>query len=139
VPAALAPGPFSPGGPDIWLAGARATMDRALDSGLPFQASRASPDDLAPLAERWRDRGGGPLGVRIRVGLGRVTSRAGGVDWQALTGPVDFLATELARYAELGVADLSLIPGQDDQSSRDTVEALVEDVVPILRGQGLVE
>ena len=68
-----------------------------------------------------------------------MTSRAGGVDWQALTGPVDFLVTELARYADLGVADLSLIPGQDDDSSRATVEALVSDVVPALRNEGLVE
>jgi alkanesulfonate monooxygenase SsuD/methylene tetrahydromethanopterin reductase-like flavin-dependent oxidoreductase (luciferase family) len=139
VPAALSPGALTPGGPELWLAGARATMERALDRGLPFQASRASPDDLAPLARRWRDRGGGLLGVRIRVGLDRVTSRAGGVDWQALTGPVDFLIAELARYADLGVADLSLIPGQDDDSSRATVEALVGDVVPALRNQGLVE
>ncbi len=49
VPAALAPGPLTAGGPAVWLAGARATMDRALDRGLPFQASRISPDDLAPL------------------------------------------------------------------------------------------
>jgi alkanesulfonate monooxygenase SsuD/methylene tetrahydromethanopterin reductase-like flavin-dependent oxidoreductase (luciferase family) len=139
VPAELSPGVLTPGGPELWLAGARATMERALDRDLPFQASRASPDDLAPLARRWRDRGGGLLGVRIRVGLDRVTSRAGGVDWQALTGPVDFLVTQLARYADLGVADLSLIPGQDDDSSRATVEALVGDVVPALRTEGLVE
>ena len=54
---------------------------------------------------RWlvagRDGGGGLLGVRIRIGLDRVASRADGVDWQALTGPADFLAAELARYADL--------------------------------------
>jgi alkanesulfonate monooxygenase SsuD/methylene tetrahydromethanopterin reductase-like flavin-dependent oxidoreductase (luciferase family) len=138
VPAALSPGPLTPGGPDLWLAGAGATMQRALDRGLPFQASRASPDDLAPLARRWREHGGGLLAVRIRVGLDRVTSRAGGVDWQALTGPVDFLAAELARYANLGVADLSLLPGQDDHSSLATVEALVDEVVPALSSQGLL-
>ena len=117
VPATLAPGPSTAGGPPIWLAGARATMDRALDRGLPFQASRLSPDDLAPLARRWWDGGGGLLGVRIRIGLDRVASRADGVEWQALTGPADFLAAELARYADLRVADVSLIPGQDDRSS----------------------
>jgi alkanesulfonate monooxygenase SsuD/methylene tetrahydromethanopterin reductase-like flavin-dependent oxidoreductase (luciferase family) len=138
VPAALAPGPSTAGGPPIWLAGARATMDRALDRGLPFQASRLSPDDLAPLARRWWDGGGGLLGVRIRIGLDRVASRADGVDWQALTGPVDFLATELARYADLRVADVSLIPGQDDRSSRAAVEALGEHVVPTLTTAGLL-
>ena len=110
----------------------------ALDRGLPFQASRISPDDLAPLARRWQDGGGGLLGVRIRIGLDRVASRADGVDWQALTGPVDFLAAELARYADLGVADVSLVPGQDDHTSRATVEALVEHVVPALAVQGVL-
>jgi alkanesulfonate monooxygenase SsuD/methylene tetrahydromethanopterin reductase-like flavin-dependent oxidoreductase (luciferase family) len=139
VPAALSPGSLTPGGPRLWLAGARATMQRALDRGLPFQASRISPDDLAPVARPWRDQGGGPLAVRIRIGLDRVTSRGNGVDWQALTGPVGFLADELARYVDLGVADLSLIPGQDDRSSRATVEALVTHVVPALRDRGLLD
>jgi alkanesulfonate monooxygenase SsuD/methylene tetrahydromethanopterin reductase-like flavin-dependent oxidoreductase (luciferase family) len=139
VPAALSPGSLTPDGPDLWLAGARATMERALDRGLPFQASRLSPDDLAPLAREWHDRGGGLLGVRIRVGLDRVTSRGTGVDWQALTGPVDFLAAELARYVDAGVADLSLIPGQDDDSSRATVEVLVADVMPALRSHGFLD
>ena len=126
VPADLAPDPFTPGGPPVWLAGAEATMRRALARGLPFQASRTPPSKLRTWAERWRDEGGGLLGVRIRVGLAPVASRDNGVDWQALTGPAEFLAEELGRYAELGVADLSLLPGQDDRSSMDTVEALVE-------------
>ena len=132
VPSGLAPGPFTPGGPPLWLAGERATMRRALARGLPFQASRKSPEDLEPLAREWHDGGGGLLGVRIRVGLAGVASHAGGVDWQALTGPPDFLAEALARYAELGVSELSLLPGQDDLSSLATVEALVEQVVPVL-------
>ena len=124
VPAALSPG---------------VDAEVARTSGWPAPAPRCSaPSTVACRSRRpaphrttwrrwpgWRDRGGGLLGVRIRVGLDRVTSR-GRVDWQALTGPVDFLVTELARYADLGVADLSLIPGQDDDSSRATVEALVE-------------
>ena len=133
VPAGLAPGPFTDGGPPLWLAGAAATMRRALSRRLPFQASRVSPEGLAPLAREWHDAGGGLLGVRIRVGLADVVSRAEGVDWQALTGPPAFLADALGCYAQLGVSDVSLVPGQDDRSSRTTVEALVEQVLPALR------
>ena len=138
VPAGLSPGPFTPGGPPLWLAGAKATMRRALDLGLPFQASRMSPDALEPWARAWRDGGGGLLAVRIRVGIGSVASRAEGVDWQALTGPASYLTEQLARYAALGVADVSLLPGQDDRSSLETVEALVGDVLPALGRQGLL-
>ena len=113
-------------------------MRRALALGLPFQASRMSPDALAPWARTWRDGGGGLLAVRIRVGVAAVASRPDGVDWQALTGPADHLAEEVARYAALGVDDLSLLPGQDDQSSRATVDALVGEVLPTLRAEGVV-
>ncbi len=138
VPAGLAPGPLTPGGPPLWLAGAEATMHRALALGLPFQASRMSPDALAPWARTWRDGGGGLLAVRIRVGVAPVASRADGVDWQAVTGPAGHLAEEMARYAALGVEDLSLLPGQDDRSSRETVDALVGEVLPALRAEGIV-
>jgi hypothetical protein len=60
------------------------------------------------------------------------------VDWQAMTGPARYLVDEMARYAALGVDDLSLLPGQDDRSSRETVEALVSEVLPALRAEGLV-
>ena len=63
---------------------------------------------------------------------------ADGVDWQAVTGPADHLAEEMARYAALGVDDLSLLPGQDDRSSRETVDALVGEVLPALRAEGIV-
>jgi alkanesulfonate monooxygenase SsuD/methylene tetrahydromethanopterin reductase-like flavin-dependent oxidoreductase (luciferase family) len=139
VPAGLSPGPFTPGGPPLWLAGAKATMGRALALGLPFQASRMSPDALAPWMQRWRDGGGGLFAVRIRIGVSPVASREDGVvDWQAVTGPPEHLAEELARYAALGVSDVSLLPGQDDQSSRETIDALVGEVLPALAAEGLL-
>jgi alkanesulfonate monooxygenase SsuD/methylene tetrahydromethanopterin reductase-like flavin-dependent oxidoreductase (luciferase family) len=138
VPAGLSPGVFTAGGPPLWLAGAEATMRRALALGLPFQASRMSPDALAPWATAWQDGGGGLLAVRIRVGVGPVSSRSDGVDWQALTGPPADLTEQLARYAALGVSDVSLLPGQDDRSSNETVEALVGEVLPALADAGLL-
>src|SRR5262245_1888182 len=138
VPAGLSPGPFTAGGPPLWLAGAKATMRRALALGLPFQASRLLPEALEPWATEWQEKGGGLMAVRVRAGVGPVTSRSNGVDWQALTGPPAYLAEQLARYAALGVSDVSLLPGQDDRSSRETVEALVGEVFPALADAGLL-
>jgi alkanesulfonate monooxygenase SsuD/methylene tetrahydromethanopterin reductase-like flavin-dependent oxidoreductase (luciferase family) len=137
VPAGLSPGAVTVGGPPIWLAGAAATMRRALARGLPFQVSRISPEALAPLAREWRDEGGTTLGVRIRVRAtttadGEESARAGGLDWQALVGSASYLVDAIGRYAELGVSDLSAIPGQDDRSSLSTVQAIVEEVLPVL-------
>lgn len=128
----LSPEPLTPGGPPLWLAGAEATMARALALGLPFQVSRTSPEELAPLARRWRDGGGGLLAARIRVTVAERPPHGHAVDWQALAGPPAFLAEQFAALGELGVADLSLIPGQDDASSLATVEALVGEVAPVL-------
>lgn len=134
LPAAgrLSPEPFTPGGPPLWLAGAEATMARALALGLPFQVSRATPEQLAPVAHRWREGGGGLLGARIRIAVAGDVPKGHAVDWHALAGPAAFLAEQLAAYRDLGVGDISLIPGQDDATSLATVEALVADVVPAL-------
>jgi alkanesulfonate monooxygenase SsuD/methylene tetrahydromethanopterin reductase-like flavin-dependent oxidoreductase (luciferase family) len=118
--------PLTSGGPPIWLAGAEATFRLALDQALPFQASRVSPEALAPLAKRWRDEGGGPLGVRIRVSVADAVPSDRGVEWNALVGPPAFLAEQLAAYRDLGVSDVSIIPGQDDESSLRTTAALAE-------------
>ena len=67
-----------------------------------------------------------------------VASGADGLDWQAVTGPAGHLVDEMARYAALGVDDLSLLPGQDDRASRETVDALVGEVLPALRSEGIV-
>jgi hypothetical protein len=55
-----------------------------------------------------------------------------------VTGPARHLVEEMARYAALGVDDLSLLPGQDDRSSRETLDALVGEVLPALRAEGIV-
>ena len=59
--------------------------------------------------------------------------RLADADWHALAGPPAFLAEQFAAFRDLGVGDLSLIPGQDDASSLATVEALAAEVAPALR------
>lgn len=135
----VAPVPHSSDGPPLWLAGGTATMRRALRLGLPFQPSRLLPDALAPLAAQWFDGGGGALGLRLRVEVSDRPPQGHDVDWQALSGPPDHLASEIARYAELGVTDLSLVPGQDDATSLHTVEVLAAEVLPRLRAAGLAQ
>ncbi|MEO1064094.1 MAG: LLM class flavin-dependent oxidoreductase [Actinomycetota bacterium] len=126
------PGPPPDGPPPVWLAGGPATMRRAAERGLPFQASRALPDALASIAAEFADRGGSTLAHRVRVEVGGHDVAGEEVDWQAVTGSVDQVVDALGRYRELGVADLSCIPGQDDATSLRTVEALTTDVLPQL-------
>ena len=135
-PGVVSPEPLTPGGPPLWLAGGRPTMERALRLGLPFQPSRSLPHALAPTAREWFDRGGSTLGVRIRIQADADVPRGHQVDWQALSGPASFLTEELTRYAAMGVTDISLIPGQDDRSSLRTVEVLAAEVIPALRTAG---
>jgi alkanesulfonate monooxygenase SsuD/methylene tetrahydromethanopterin reductase-like flavin-dependent oxidoreductase (luciferase family) len=121
-------GPLSPApvtGPPIWLAGAGATMRLALERGLPFQASRALPDELAPIAARWFDGGGGLLGHRIYVEAGDDVPDGDQVARHVLSGSPAAIADGLARYRELGVGDLSLVLGHDDHSAMRTLEALM--------------
>ncbi len=127
----LSPPPVSDGVP-IWLAGARPTMEKALRLGLPYQASRATPDELAPLAAEWFDRGGTTLAHRVYVLAGHTDATGHGVDWNAISGSADQLVDALGRFRDLGVADLSIVPGQDDEQSRHTVEVLATEVVPQL-------
>ena len=107
-------------------------MRRAVSRGLPFQASRATPEELAPVAARFFDAGGTALAHRVRVELGGHSVEGAEVAWHALTGSADQLLDGLSRFAELGVSDLSIIPGQDDETSLRTIEALAADVVPQL-------
>ena len=134
----LAPVPFTRGGPPLWLAGGAPTMQRALQAGLPFQVSRVSPDALAPVAKKWFDGGGSLLGVRARIEVADAVPQGEGVAWNALAGPPAYLAEQLAGFAELGVADVSIVPGQGDDASLRTVDALAEFVVPTLRASGIV-
>jgi alkanesulfonate monooxygenase SsuD/methylene tetrahydromethanopterin reductase-like flavin-dependent oxidoreductase (luciferase family) len=128
----LSPEPYSPGGPPIWLAGGPATMRLALRTGLPFQASRALPDDLAPIAATWFEQGGGLLAHRIYVEVGTDVPDGDEVDRHALTGSASALLEGLSQFRALGVGDLSLVLGHDDESARRTLDALVTDVLPKL-------
>jgi alkanesulfonate monooxygenase SsuD/methylene tetrahydromethanopterin reductase-like flavin-dependent oxidoreductase (luciferase family) len=126
------PRPWSPGGPPVWLAGARATMLRAIRLGVPFQASRIGPSALAPLATEWFDRGGTKLAVRVRMGVSESSSPPTATDTGALIGPAAFLAEQVDAFRQLGVTDLSIMPGQDAESSLRTIEALAEQALPAL-------
>ena len=131
------PRPWSPGGPAVWLAGARATMLRAIRLGLPFQASRIGPAALAPTAREWFDRGGTKLAVRVRMGIDGGGSGAGAApptatDTGALIGSAAFLAEQVDAFRQLGVTDLSIMPGQGAEASLRTIEALAEEALPAL-------
>ena len=128
----LSPGPPDAGPPPVWLAGAAATMTRAVALGLPFLSSRATPDELAPVARRFFDAGGEFLAHRTRLEYGAHDVTGNVVDWHATTGSTDEMVDTIGRYAELGVRDLSIIPGQDDASSLRTVEILAAEVAPQL-------
>ncbi len=128
----LSPGPSGAGPPPVWLAGAAATMRRAVALGLPFLASRATPDELAPVARRYFDEGGEFLAHRTRLEYGTHDVAGDVVEWHATTGSADELVDTLGRYADLGLGDLSIIPGQDDASSLRTTEILASEVVPQL-------
>jgi alkanesulfonate monooxygenase SsuD/methylene tetrahydromethanopterin reductase-like flavin-dependent oxidoreductase (luciferase family) len=131
------PRPWTPGGPPLWLAGARATMLRAIRLGLPFQASRIGPSALAPTAREWFDRGGTKLAVRVRMGVegsgpGAGSSPPTATDTGALVGSAAFLAEQVGAFRQLGVTDLSIMPGQDVEASLQTIAALAEQALPAL-------
>ena len=128
----LAPGPGEDGPPPVWLAGRAATLRLAIELGLPFQSSRATPEELAPLAQRFADEGGTMLAHRVRVQAGDHHVRSANLDWHAVSGSVDEIVDALGRFRHIGVADLSIIPGSDDETSRQTIEVLGRDVLPQL-------
>ncbi|HET6949531.1 MAG TPA: LLM class flavin-dependent oxidoreductase [Acidimicrobiales bacterium] len=128
----LSPRPRTPGGPPVWLAGGPPTMRLALALGLPYQASRALPHELAPLAARWFDGGGGLLAHRIYVEAGDDVPDGAQVARHVLSGPATALADGLAAYRAMGVGDCSLVLGHDDRSARRTLEVLATEVLPAL-------
>jgi len=132
VDTSLAPGPDEHGAPPVWLAGATATRRRAIELGLPFQSSRATAEELAPIAEAFFDSGGTQLAHRVRVEAGSHGVEGQEVEWHAVTGSPAQLADALGRFAAMGVSDLSIVPGQDDETSMRTVETLAADVLPQL-------
>jgi alkanesulfonate monooxygenase SsuD/methylene tetrahydromethanopterin reductase-like flavin-dependent oxidoreductase (luciferase family) len=134
----LSPRPRELGGPTLWLAGGRRTFERALAKGFPFQARTTSPENFAPLAEEWFSRGGGELGMRIASEVADRIPRSSGNGFvtqnDALIGPPGYLAEQLDAYRTLGLAEVSLMPGRDDEQSLRTIEALATEVLPALHG-----
>lgn len=128
----LSPRPFTAGGPPIWLAGAAATMRSAAALDLPFQASRALPDDLAPVAARWSDMGGGLLAHRIYIEAGDEAADGVQLNRHMLSGSAAQLLDGLERFREMGVGDISLVLGHDDTSARATLDVLAAEVFPRL-------
>jgi len=122
----LSPAPFTPGGPPLWYAGGRATFERALRDGVPYQAPPTPPDQLREMAGEWFDRGGADLAVRISLEFGKRVATSGDV----LRGPAPYLLEQLVLYRALGVADVSIMPGRDDATSLRTIEVLASDVLP---------
>lgn len=111
--------------PELWLSGAAATMRRALWYGLAWEPSRMAPEEVAPLAHEYLDSGGVSLKVRARMSV-----RAPSDDPQAfqgfstLVGPSSYLAEQIRAYAALGATYVSVVPGFDEGSCAETIEAL---------------
>jgi alkanesulfonate monooxygenase SsuD/methylene tetrahydromethanopterin reductase-like flavin-dependent oxidoreductase (luciferase family) len=134
----LSPIPLTPGGPPLWLAGERATMERALRLGLTFQVRAKNPEQLAPLAKEWFDRGGRELAVRIALevanAVGQAEDESSSVaSVNAIVGPPQYLIDQLSAFAALGVADVSIMPGRNDRVSLRTIEKLGSEILPSLR------
>lgn len=128
----ISPGPGSFGPPPVWLAGGRPTLRHALRLGLPFQASRLAPDDLAALAAEWSAGGGGLLAHRVYVEAGSQPFAGHEVDRRAVAGTPEAIIDQFRAFSALGVGDLSIVPGHDDASARETVAVLVREVLPAL-------
>jgi alkanesulfonate monooxygenase SsuD/methylene tetrahydromethanopterin reductase-like flavin-dependent oxidoreductase (luciferase family) len=128
----LSPMPFTEGGPPVWLAGGRATFERALKLGRGFQArTPAQVAVLAPVLAEWRERGGESFGLRVGFEVSDTVDETQSPD--LLVGPASYLAEQVVAYADLGVADLSLRPGQSDADCLRTVDALGTVIIPELR------
>ena len=107
-------------------------MKRAIERRLPYQASRATPSELAGMAQQFFDAGGLFLAHRVRILTGQEESPGNQVDWNAVTGSVAEIVDSLGQFSAMGVSDLSIVPGLDSSSSRQTIEILVSEVLPQL-------
>jgi alkanesulfonate monooxygenase SsuD/methylene tetrahydromethanopterin reductase-like flavin-dependent oxidoreductase (luciferase family) len=128
----LSPLPFRPDGPPLWLAGGRPTMNKALELGLAYQSTRATPDELEPVARVWFDRGGATLAHRAYIQVADTSNFEYESSRNAMSGPVDFVVDVLGRFAAMGVADISIVPGRDDVGALRNVESIIETVLPQL-------
>lgn len=129
--ARISPGPHPSGSTPLWLAGAEATCRLAAESGLPYQASRMLPDELEVVASSFRSHGGRVLAHRVFLEAGTMPE-GDRVVRNAVCGNPDELLATLVRFRDIGVTDLSIVPGHDDDSARRTIEVLVERVLPRL-------
>ena len=128
----LSPVPLTSGGPPIWLAGAAPTMRLAATLSLPYQASRALPNEIAELCTAWRTLGGGLLAHRIYLEIGESAPDGVEVERHVLCGSPEELLAGLRAYQSLGIDDLSLVLGHDDESAQKTLDVLVGEVLPNL-------
>jgi alkanesulfonate monooxygenase SsuD/methylene tetrahydromethanopterin reductase-like flavin-dependent oxidoreductase (luciferase family) len=126
-----APGPISPCHevpmPELWLSGDEATMRRALRHGLAWQPTRMSPEEVAPLARQYTESGGVGLSIRTRMSVSPPPPNPDAVAFarfRTLVGPAEYLAEQLAGFAALGATYISVVPGYDDRSCADTIDAL---------------
>lgn len=110
---------------ELWLSGAQATMRRALHYQLPWEPSRMSPGEVEPLAKQYFDSGGIGLKVRTRmcVEAPRENTEAFRT-FSTLVGSAEYLAEQIDAYASLGATYISVVPGFDEQSCAETIEAL---------------
>jgi alkanesulfonate monooxygenase SsuD/methylene tetrahydromethanopterin reductase-like flavin-dependent oxidoreductase (luciferase family) len=111
--------------PELWLSGAAPTMRRALRYGLPWQPTRMSPGEVAPLAQRYLDGGGVGLKVRTRMSVSTPQHNPQAFKtFTTLVGPVEYLAEQLEAYIALGATYISVVPGYDEASCAETIAAL---------------
>jgi alkanesulfonate monooxygenase SsuD/methylene tetrahydromethanopterin reductase-like flavin-dependent oxidoreductase (luciferase family) len=114
--------------PELWLAGeGPVTIRRAVKYGLPWQPTRFTPAELAPLAREYYERGGPQLKIRVRATVvtppGMTEDR---LVYPTLVGPTDYLAEQFLGYQEIGADYISVVAGFDYASAIATVEALAE-------------
>jgi alkanesulfonate monooxygenase SsuD/methylene tetrahydromethanopterin reductase-like flavin-dependent oxidoreductase (luciferase family) len=113
--------------PELWLSGGVATMRRALRHGVTWQPTGMTPEQLAPLAREYADSGGVGLSVRTRMSVSQPPSNPDAVafrNFPTLVGPAEYLAERVADYAAVGATYISVVPGYDDRSCAETIEAL---------------
>jgi hypothetical protein len=108
-------------------------MRLAARLGLPFQASRATPCELEPIARDWTELGGGFLGHRIYLEAGPAAPDGEQVARHTVTGSAEQLLAALLAFRDLGVGDLSMVLGHDDASAMRSLEVLLSDVLPAFR------